>query len=83
MIEETPSELPTFPSSCSILCLVSRRGHVHADDEIVRPAAEDDSLQGAHVAEVAAPGDGDVLVAGDAAVGRIQIDVAEAGTVQG
>jgi len=55
-----------------------RRGDVHADGEHVRAAAENHAFQRADVAEVAAPGDGDVLVVRDGTVRRIEIDVPEA-----
>jgi hypothetical protein len=39
-------------------------------------AAQDDAAQRADVGEVAAPGDGDVVLLGDQVVGRVEMDPA-------
>src|SRR5512139_683932 len=49
---------------------------IHADPEPVRAAAEDHAAQRAHIAEVAAPGEHDVLVPHDDVVGGIEADPA-------
>src|SRR4051812_16767731 len=55
--------------------------HVHRNADGVLAAAQDDAFQGARVAEIATPGERDVLVGRDDAIGGIEIDEAEIRTV--
>src|SRR5579859_5821642 len=57
------------------------RLHVDGHGYPMGAATEHDSLQRAHVAEVAAPGDRDVPRAGERAVRRVEVEPTETGHV--
>src|SRR5450631_2989454 len=61
----------------------SERLYPHIDLELVPAAADDHAAQGRDVAEVAAPGQRDVILAEHAVVGGIEIQPAERRTVHG
>src|SRR5260221_151515 len=68
MGKEADPTCPDFALAC--------RHQRHVDPVGVRLPAQDHAAQRAHVREVAAPGDGNMVLAGDQIVGRVEMDPA-------